>query len=95
MKYHTRIIDGQPVVTVREVVHRFLVNDYFIDTVESSIDEHLRTWANSEPGQWILANTIGQPEIRKEQLFAMMSVGVAVIAELSEANLTFYNLKWS
>ncbi len=73
-------------------VHEFLMSD--VDDFEIYVAEPLYKWEKSEQGQWVMANAVNTPSWHSGWDHNTFSTRVVIVADLTEKDLTYFNLKW-
>lgn len=73
-------------------VHEFTMGD--VDDFEIYVAEPLYKWEKSEPGQWVMANSLETPYYQSGWDINSYGTKVVIFADLKEADLTYFNLKW-
>lgn len=73
-------------------VYEFTMSD--VDDVEIYVAEPLLKWEKSEQGQWVMANASEVPYWTSGWDLHTYSTRVQIIADLKEADVTYFNLKW-
>lgn len=73
-------------------VHEFVMSD--IDDFEIYVADPLYKWEKSEQGQWVMSNATETPYYTSGFDHRTYGMRVVIMADLSEENVTYFNLKW-
>lgn len=87
-----KITDGVPVRYVNKVVHRFKLGD--VEDPDIYAGAKLSEWEHSEAGQWVMGNSGGTPEWRRQYDVDGLGYEYIVVARLPEQAAVYFNLKW-
>jgi len=74
------------------VVHTFLIGDVEDPSIYAA--GPLYDWQQSEAGQWVMEHAKEEPYWQESVSASTWGYAIAVIANLSDADATYYNLKW-
>ena len=88
----TKMVDGKPVRYSDVMVHEFYVSD--VDDLEIYIADPLYKWTQSEAGKWVSSNAIETPYWITWPNVSTFSTKVAVMARLSDADQTYFKLRF-
>lgn len=74
------------------VVYEFLMGD--VDDPDLYAAQPLLEWQHTESGKWVMANATKPPEWFRALDFNSYGYKYRIVADLTEKNVTYYNLKW-
>jgi hypothetical protein len=74
------------------VVHKFTISD--VDDIEIYAAEPIWNWQQTEQGQWVMSHCLGEPVFHTNMHSDWLGYEVRIIADLSEQDLTYFNLRW-
>lgn len=89
-----QILEDQSIQEIHKVtVHQFSIPSY---DIYAQVDSKtiLKNWFQSAQGQFILANSIGEPEIKSFRDYLNLNEKYAIVAELEKKKLAEYYLKF-
>lgn len=78
--------------TVKVVVHRFSMPD--VEDPDLYAGEPLLAWEKSEAGQWAMTHAVDTPVWHRYVDHSTWGHSYKIVAELTEEDATFYNLKY-
>ena len=74
------------------VVHMFNMGD--VDDPDLYAAQPIWEWQQSEQGKWVMENSIEQPFWERHWDHTQFSQRYKIVANLTEAHATFFQLKW-
>lgn len=74
------------------VVHTFTIGD--VEDPSLYAAGPLYDWQQSEAGEWVIGHSIDPPYWQQSISASTWGYVIAVIANLDDADATYYNLKW-
>ena len=77
---------------MRIVVHQFNMSD--VEDPDLWAAEPLWKWQQSDAGKWVMEHAVTTPEWRRDLDVSTYGYLYRVVAELTEKDITYYNLKW-
>ena len=90
---HKYQIENDKIVETKDVVvHRFKLGD--VEDPDIYAAGPLMDWQNSESGQWVMENAVGDPVWQRQIDYNTWGYSFVVIAKLKDADITYFNLKW-
>ena len=87
-----KLIDGNPVRFCDVCVHEIAMGD--VEDPDLFVASHIYDWQQSDQGQWIMANAVGQPYWLGNIDYSTFGYRYKIMARLSDKNQTFWKLKW-
>jgi hypothetical protein len=86
------IIGKSGQVGERAVVHQFYLSD--VDDPDLYAAESLHNWETSEPGQWVMSNSVQVPIWNRMLDHTTYGYTYQIYAWLTPKDLTWFLLKW-
>ena len=86
------VIDDKPVKICTVVVHRFKIGD--VEDPVSYAAQPLHDWEISAAGKWIMENSVETPWWESQLSISEYQTTFIIAAKLTEANYTFFKLKF-
>jgi len=93
-RWQCRVIDGKHVVDSEIVVHRFDIDAWDDDAVVAA-GAPIYEWEQSEAGKWVKEHAVEVPRWDRFQDHHGFKHRFAVIARLTEADQTYFRLKYT
>ena len=86
------VIDSKPVKICTVVVHRFKIADVEDPTLYAA--QPLYDWEISAAGKWIMENSVETPWWESQLSVSDYQTNFIIATKLTEANYTFFKLKF-
>ena len=74
------------------VVHTFTMGD--VEDPGIFVGAYIHDWQKTDAGKWVMENALEQPYWQQSISADTWGYVFAIIAKLSDENVTYYNLKW-
>ena len=84
--------DGKEIITSNVVVHHFRLNG--VDDPDLWAGEALYSWEHSEAGKWVITNAIEKPSWHKIISYDTYGYLYQIRADLTDEQITFFELKF-
>jgi hypothetical protein len=85
------------IVLNNQVYTKTLVHEFKVDVdldVGIYAGSDIYDWEQSDQGKWVMANSVKTPEVVTKEDIMSWCWRCRIFAYLTDANLTFFNLKW-
>jgi hypothetical protein len=73
-------------------VHRFRLSD--VEDPELYAAEPIWQWQQTEKGQWVMSHSIDKPVFFTNVNPEFMGYDVKIVADLTDKDLTYFQLRW-
>lgn len=87
-----KLINGEAVRYSDICVHEFKLSD--VDDPDIYVSEPIWRWQQTEAGAWVMQNAVEEPYYVQYNDHWTWGYHYKIMARLSEANQTFWHLKW-